>query len=590
MSADEFQRRLAAILSADAVGYSRLMAEDEVSTVRLLNAHRSGMMKRVGEHRGRVSDFVGDNMLAEFSSAHDAVKCAVEIQRNLAHHNKKLSPGRRLQFRIGIHLGDIMFDGERLYGDGVNLAARLEPFAEPGGICISDIIYKQVHNKFDLEFIDIGQRPVKNIPEPVKMFRIIDVSVTPNFKTDQAAFRAEKILTLPDKPSLAVLPFVNLSNDPEQEYFCDGLTMDIMTALVKISGLFLISEGSMYTFKSKPVTINELGAQLGVRYALESGVRKSGNRVRITSQLIEVSNGHRVWAERYDRLLDNLFALQDEITESIAAAMDVQLVSGESAHRVRRILRNPMALDLYYRGWHAMFGTTKEELSEAQRMFQELIRLEPASSIGYGLAAWAYWSAAAQGLGDSISVALERATELAQKALTMQDASGFPHIILAHVHLHRREYDLAISAVKQASLERPGCGGTFALKANILNYLDRPNEAIALAKTAIRITPLFPRYYPEVLAKAYYGSSRNVEAVELSKEILRRDPNNLEALLVLAGASVVLGQISEAQDAIQRLLKVNPAFTVDEFASSHPYKNQQTMDKMIARLQKAGLP
>jgi TolB-like protein/tetratricopeptide (TPR) repeat protein len=397
------------------------------------------------------------------------------------------------------------------------------------------------------------------------------------------------MLSLPDRPSLAVLPFVNLSTDPEQDYFGDGLTMDIMTALVKISGLFLISEGSTFKFKSKNVTVRELGRQLGVRHVLEGGVRKAGDRVRITSRLVEAKSGRHIWAERFDRTLDDLFAVQDEITVEIVTALDVKLVSGEAIRMIRKTLRNPAALESYYRGWQALFGPTKEDVNEAQRQFEKTTRLEPESSVGYALGAWAHWWEAFRGFSDEYSRTLDKATRLAQEALNREDTTGLPHLMMAEVHLLKREYDQAIDEAELAILDRPSCTGAYAVKANILNYLGRSTEAIKLAKSAIRLTPAHFSLYPAILASAYYGSHRNEEAIAVSKEVLKRDSDNLDALLVLAGAKAAMSLIEEAHRVAQEILRVNPEFSLEEYAQSQPYKEPQNLDRVITMLRKSGL-
>lgn len=589
MSTDGFERRLAAILSADVVGYSRLMSKDEVATVRTLTACRAEMTEIVGGHGGRVVDFVGDNMLADFPSTLDAVDCAVRIQRALQHHNAKLSNERRMDFRVGLHLGDVMVDGERIYGDGVNVAARIEGLAEPGGICISDMVYKQVRNKLSIEYVDLGECSVKNIPEPVRVYRIIEPSEVSTPHTNKVDPVVQSLIPPSDRPSLAVLPFVNLSADPEQNYFSDGLTMDIMTALVKISGLFLIGEGSMRIYNSKPVTAKEIGHQLGVRHLLEGGVRKAGNQVRITARLLEASSGRHVWAQHFDRKLDDLFAVQDEIAEEIVTALDVKLVSGETARMIRKTLRNPEALESYYRGWQALFSSTKEDIIEAQQMFEETIRLVPESPLGYAMAAWAYWLEAFQRLSDDYSISLKRATELAQKALSLEDDTGLPHIMMGQIHLLKREYDQAIAEAERAVLARPSCHGAYAIKANILNYLDRPTEAIELAKTAIRLTPAHPTVYPAILASAYYGCDRHEEAIIAAEDVIKRDRDSLDALLIISGANVGLGRIEEAHKATREVLRVKPKFSLEEFAKSQMYKNPRTLEKVVAMLRKAGL-
>jgi adenylate cyclase len=589
MPEEGFKRKLTAILSGDIVGYSRLMAEDEVATVRTLTMYRAEMTNLVHKYDGRVVDFVGDNMLTEFPSVLIAMECAVQMQHALKKQNAKLTTERRMDFRFGLHLGDVMVDEARIYGDGVNIAARLEGLAEPGGICISDVVYKQVHNKLDLGYVDLGERRVKNIPEPVRAYRIVDTHAIPTSNLSKASSSGKAMLSLPDRPSLAVLPFVNLSTDPEQDYFGDGLTMDIMTALVKISGLFLISEGSTFKFKSKNVTVRELGRQLGVRHVLEGGVRKAGDRVRITSRLVEAKSGRHIWAERFDRTLDDLFAVQDEITVEIVTALDVKLVSGEAIRMIRKTLRNPAALESYYRGWQALFGPTKEDVNEAQRQFEKTTRLEPESSVGYALGAWAHWWEAFRGFSDEYSRTLDKATRLAQEALNREDTTGLPHLMMAEVHLLKREYDQAIDEAELAILDRPSCTGAYGVKANILNYLGRSTEAIKLAKSAIRLTPVHFSLYPAILASAYYGSHRNEEAIAVSKEVLKRDSDNLDALLVLAGAKAAMSHIEEAHRVAQEILRVNPEFSLEEYAQSQPYKEPQNLDRVITMLRKSGL-
>ncbi len=336
MTQEGFKHKLAAILSADVVGYSRLMSEDEVATIRTLSAYRDKISTVVHENSGRVVDFIGDNMLAEFSSALNAVDCAVKIQNTLGHLNTKLSENRQMHLRIGIDLGEILIDKDVIYGDGVNIASRLEGLAEPGGICISEFVYTQVHSKLDVGFVDIGTKKLKNIPTRVRVYKVVEQEDDTTTMMTEASPDQERSLPLPKKPSLAVLPFVNLSADTKQDYFADGLTMDIMTALVRIPGLFLISEISMFSYKSQAPSIRDLGHQLGVSHVLDGGVRKEGDRVRITARLLETANGRQVWADRYDRKIDDIFAIQAEITERIVEALDIKLVTGEMAHTIRR--------------------------------------------------------------------------------------------------------------------------------------------------------------------------------------------------------------------------------------------------------------
>jgi TolB-like protein len=441
----------------------------------------------------------------------------------------------------------------------------------------------------ELGYTELGEQNFKNISEPVRVYRAFEAPTSINLLADKTDSGLKSPLSLPAKPSLAVLPLVNLSADPEQDYFCDGLYMDIMTSLVKISGLFLISENSMFTYKTKPVTMSELGHQLGVNHVLEGGVQKAGNRVRVSVKLIEASNGRHLWAERFDRQLDDLFTIQDEITEEIVTTMDVKLVTGEWSRRIRKTLRTPSARECFYRGWQAMFGSTKEDIEEAQHMFEETIRLQPESAMGYDMAGWAHWLAVSRGYSDSVAKSLERAIELAQKSLTLEEATGFPHLTMAQIHLLKQEHEQALAEIEKAGVIRPGCGGVPAIKANILNYIGRPTEAIELAKRAIRITPAFSMWYPSILARAYYLCDRNEEAIAVANEILNRNQDDLDALLILAYASAAADRMNDAHQAVREIIRVKPGFTLEEYAKSQPYNDPQILERIIQMLQMAGL-
>jgi adenylate cyclase len=589
MPEEGFKHKLAAILSADAVGYSRLMTEDEVATIRTLAACRNKINTHVHGNRGRVVDFVGDNMLAEFSSALDAVDCAIKIQETLEQFNAKLDQNRRMQFRIGIDLGEVLIDKDVIYGDGVNIASRLEGLAEPGGICISEFVYSQVHSKLNIGFVDVGTKKLKNFSTPVKVYKVIEQKTKAPTLVTGAVPDQEISLPLPNKPSLAVLPFANLSADSKQDYFSDGLTMDIMTALVKIAGLFLISDISMFSYKSKVPSILELGGQLGVSHVLDGGVRKEGDRIRITARLLEATTGRQVWAERYDRKIDDIFAVQDEITERIVEAMDIKLVTGEMAHTIRKVLRNPDALEYYYRGWEALFGSTKNDIEEAQQMFEETTRLEPESSFGYALAAWAHWWSVDQGLSEDIAHSLERAIELARKAEDLEDFTGLSNLVMAQIHLYKHEHDKALEAAQKAVLARPSCDLSYVAKANILTYLGRPTEAIDLAKFAIRLAPVYPPFFQKTLAAAFYGNGQYEEAITSAKEVLKSDEGNLDAFLILAGANAALDQQEEASKAATEIKRIKPDFLLKKYAETQPYSDPKILKQVTSMLQRAGV-
>jgi TolB-like protein len=590
MAENDLKHRLTALLSADVVGYSRLMSEDEISTVRSLAVCREKIHSRVQKSGGRVVDFIGDNFLAEFPSALDAVACAITIQRTLEKQNAELPDNRHMQLRMGINLGDVLIDGDVLYGDGVNITARLESLAEPGGICVSEMVYSQVHHKLDVNFVDMGAKTLKNIPDPVRVYGVFEPSIEKTALDAGSVPDRAASLALPEKPSLAVLPFVNLSADPNQDYFGDGLALDIMTALVRIHGLFLISDISMLSFKLKTVSVREIGHQLGVSHVLEGGVQKEGERVRVTARLIDTSSGRQVWGEHFDRNLVDIFAIQDEITEEIVTAMDIKLVSGEAARTIRKAFRNPDALEAYYRGWQALFGNTKADIYESQQQFEKTIRLEPESPLGYALAAWAHWWAIFQGLSDDTARSLERATDLARKAVDLEDTTGLPHLMMSLIHLHKSEHDKALAEAEQAVLARPSCDLSYAAKGYILNYLSRPSEAIELAEHAIRLAPVHaPPFYQAVLAAAFYGSGQYEEAIAAAKEALRNDKKYLDVNLILAGANAALNHIADAEKAAAEVRNVKPDFTLEKYAKTQPYKEPQTLERLISRLRKTGL-
>ena len=589
MAEHSLQRRLSALINADVVGYSRLMADDEVATVRALTACRQRIAAVIGENGGRLVDFVGDNLLAEFTNTLDAVRCSETIHCTLAELNTNLPAERHLRFRIGIHLGDVMSDGERLYGDGVNIAARIQALAGPGRTCISDLVYRQIHGKLQIGFSDLGEQHLKNIPDPVRVFQIELTGEATQPAADIRSDAGQPALPLPAKPSLAVLPFVNLSRGYEHDDFTRGLTLDIIAALVQIPGLLLISDITSFDFKSSLYSIREIGRKLGVGHVLDGGVRRSGDRIRITARLTETANSRQIWVRRFDRELGDMFAVQDEITNEIVTAMDVELVSGRQALTIRQALHNPLAVESYYKGWGALFSSSPDALLVAQSMFEETIQLEPDSSLGYALAAWSYWFELIQKEGQVEPRVRQRAIQLADQALQMKDITGMPEMVMAQIHLHNKEHDKALAASEKAVLARPSCDASFALKANILNYVGLPEQAIDIAKFAMRLSPVYPSFYPAVLAASYYGSGMFEEAVAAADVALQVDAGYIYALVISAAANSALGRSAEARAAVEKIRAARPDFDLEKFAKHQPYKNPQELEQLLGRLKQAGL-
>ncbi len=587
MPQERVQRRLAAILAADVVGYSRLMENDEVGTLAALKRHRAEAFDpTVAAHNGRVVKLMGDGALVEFASVVDAVECAVELQMQMGKRNSDVPPERRIEFRIGINLGDIILEGDDIYGEGVNVAARLESLAEPHGVCISGTVHDAIGNKLAVQFEFMGEQNIKNIEKPVRSYRFIEPRVAGSTHASAAPRRT-------DVATLAVKPFDNAGADSEQDRLADGLTSGIIAALLRCPGLAVIGDESPSMARSKQMTVEELGRRFDVRYVLKGGVRKSGDRIRVNAELMEISTGRFLWAEQFDRNLrdaGDLFAIQDEIIEAIVTALDVKLLYGEVGRLLRKTLKEPAALESSYRGEQLLWSaSTKLELRDAQRLFEDVMRLEPTASVGYAQAAMAHWVAAISGLSDTPARSLDRAMELAREAIRLNDVTGYPHLVLANVHLSRREHDEAMAEAESAVLARPSCPTAYALKASVLNYLEHPAEAIDFARYAVRLTPVHPPMYPAILATAYHGCGRHEEAIVAAKAAIGIDERNVDPYLILVAANAALGHTEEARLAAANVLKLKPDFSLAAFAESQPYKEQQHLDRLLMQLKMAGL-
>ena len=624
MADEGFKRKLTAILSADAVGYSRLMAEDEAATVKTIATYREVMTSLIKQHNGRVVDSPGDNVLAEFSSVVDAVQCAVAVQNEFQTRNAELAENRRMQFRIGINLGDIIQENDRIYGDGVNIAARLEALADPGGICVSKTAFDQIETKLPLGYEYLGEQSVKNIPKPVGAYRVLmeprvtiaEKAVTgrrvPIFvgalamiflavavgiwyffiRTTQTPIETASLekmaFPLPDKPSIAVLAFVNMSGDPEQEYFSDGITENIITDLSKISAFFVISRSSTFAYKGKPVKIKQVAEELGVRYVLEGSVQKSSDKVRINAQLVDAITGHHLWAERYDRDLKDIFAVQDEITQKIVRTLRVEVTEVE-LERIRRIpTENLNAYESFYRGLEYYRRSSKSSNIQARQMFEKAIELDPRFSVAYVLMGhtyrreWLYrWSQDPQ--------TMERAFELAQKAIELDDSSIFAYELLGYIYLLKdRQHEQAIAVAEKVIALDPNFAGGYGLLAEILGFAGRPEEVIGLMEKAVRLNPRYPAIYLFWLGNAHYQMGRYDEAIAALNSAVIRKPNHLPTHLFLAASYVELGREEEARAEVAEILRINPDYRSGS-KSLAPWKDQAVPKRIRAALRKAGL-
>ena len=574
------ERRLSAILAADIAGYSALMGADEARTVRDLKGHQAVVLPMVGEFGGRIIDTAGDGILAEFPSVVNAVKCAVAIQSKMAERNATIEPEHRMQFRVGINIGDVVYDEARIYGDGINVAARLEGIAEAGGICISSKVYEEISGRIDLTYEDIGEQQLKNIARPVRAYHLrLDSTVT-----------SAPAPALPDKPSIAVLPFLNMSGDQEQEYFVDGMTEDLITDLSKVSGLFVIARNSSFTYKGKAVDVKRIGRELGVRHVLEGSVRKAGNRVRITAQLIDAGSGGHLWAERFDRDLTDIFSMEDEVVEKIVRALAVTLTQGEERRLRRRGTGNVEAYELWLRGRELLTRSTRDSVEQARAMYRRAIEIDmnfPAPHAGLALAA----------IADYVSdwaldpaQALDEAERWARRAVELNDQEPVSHMALGNVLLWRRDHEGALSEFRHMIVLDPNFAQGHAATGLALMYAGRAAEALEPIATAMRLDPHYSPIVLHFLAQANYSLGEYETAAQLLVRRIARTPGTDSSRMLLASCYGHLGRGEDARATWAELLQVNPEFSLTQRAGVLPYKDPGDFQRIAEGLAKAGLP
>jgi adenylate cyclase len=569
-------------------------------------------------------------VLAEFASVVDAVRCAVGIQEELKDRNRELPEDRRMEFRIGINLGDVIEEGDTIYGDGVNIAARLESLADAGGICISGTVYDQIKNKLAFSYDYVGEQTVKNIKEPVRVYRVLmepgvrraerglrskvkgkralalgilavfmvvvvavalwQFYLRPAPPPHEVASKEKMAFPLPALPSIAVLPFDNMSKDPKEEFFSDGITESIITALSRVPRLFVIARNSTFTYKGKPVKVKQVSEELGVRYVLEGSVQRSGDRVRITAQLIDALTGHHIWAERYDRDLKDIFALQDEVTLKILNAMRVKLTEGEQARRPSSM--RSQNLNCYLKmleGWNYYERVTAEGNTVARRIAEEAIAMCPEDPEGYMLLAWVYYLDYWFGSTRSPQENIEKAIELAQKIIAMDDSIAGAHYLLSALYSMKREYEKAMAEGERGVALAPSGANAHEFYANSLTYAGRVEEAIPLYQKAMRLNPFSDSSTFLHLGHALRITGRFEEAVSEYKKSLQRTPNNIFAHLGLTASYSLMGREKEARAGAAEVLRINPKFSLDLYAKRLPYKDKSVIDNYIDALRKAGL-
>jgi adenylate cyclase len=557
LTAEQVERRLAAVLAADVAGYSRLMGVDEEGTLARLKAVRKSLADpAIAAHRGRIVKTTGDGMLVEFASAVDAIRGAVEVQRAMAKQNANVPQDQRIEFRIGIHVGDIIIDDNDIFGDGVNIAARLEGIAEPGGVCISDDAQRQIRGKVDIAFADMGAQNLKNIAEPMRAWRLqIDQGPSSSFALIEPLANKAQPLPLPDRPSIAVLPFQNMSGDPEQEYFADGMVEDIITELSRIRWLFVIARNSTFTYKGQAVDVKQVARELGVRYVLEGSVRKGGNRIRITGQLIDAVTGAHLWAERYDRDLSNIFALQDEIAASVAGVIEPALATAEQ----QRVLRKPPerldAWEAYQRGlWH-FHRYRPEENKIAMAFFSQAIALDPnfaPGHYGYALALqWDIWHFSNRPFLEVQGTAREEA----HIAVSLDNNDAMAHAVLAHMMMWGSEWEAAIAEARTAVALNPNSAFVISMLGCVLGFGGYREEALDRLQQAMRASPHDPLIWLWSVwcAVLQFFSRDFVAALQTLRQVVRLRPGYGPPYEYIAASLAYLGQSDEARKALERI-------------------------------------
>ncbi len=593
MAEERVNRKLAAILAADVVGYSRLMGADEAGTLNALKRHRETVFDpAVAAHHGRIVKLIGDGTIVEFPSVVDAVNCALSIQRSAALPPDQNGAPSIIVLRIGINLGDVIIEADDIYGDGVNIAARLEPLAEPGGICISSIVNESIGNRVEVHFQDGGEIGVKNIERQIRVFRWHPgMSAQPDLAAAATLQPAAHLEPKAATASIAILPFTNMSGDPEQEYFSDGISEDIITDLSKIAGLTVIARNSSFTYKGRSVDVRTIGRELGVGSVLEGSIRRAGQRVRITAQLIDASNGGHLWADRYDRDLTDIFEVQDDVTRRIVGALKITLSPSEKAQRSETKAADLEAYELSLRAREVLLGPTKnrEAFDRARKLFLQALELDPNFAKAYAGLGFAYMFDYQNRWSDNPDASLVLAKEYAERAIEKDPKEALAHAVAAVAATFRRDIDRAQSEIDIALSLNPNMAMAYNIQGGIRIYLGRPEEAIPLIERAMRLDPAANQQFLHFLGMANLLAGKYETAAAALRERIRLIPNTDFSRSLLASALGYLGQIEEARRVWQELKEINPKYSFQEHLGRLPFRNEEEAQRITDGLKKAGV-
>jgi TolB-like protein/class 3 adenylate cyclase/Flp pilus assembly protein TadD len=604
-------RKLAAILAADVAGYSRLMGDDEAGTLAALKAHRGALWEPAVRARGgRIVATAGDSFVGEFPSVIDAAQCAIEIQAAMARRNDGVAASRRMELRIGVNLGDVMVDGADIYGDGINIAARLQALAEPGAICISDKVYAEIKGKLDAACDDLGPQRFKNIAQPVHAYRlragggaagrkrprVIPLMIAATLAAlalgvgSWLLLAPDRLRVAPaDKPSIAVLPFANMSADSGQDYFSDGLTEDLITDLSKVSGLLVIARNSTFAYKGQAVNVPQVGRELGARYVVEGSVRRAGERIRITAQLIDAASGTHLWAERYDRDIKDIFELQDDVRQKIVAALAVKLTPVEKARLAQRPTASPEAYDLYVRGRERLNAMTRDAAMESIGLLTRATELDPNFARAFAQLASAYINQAQVGWSDDPAAARDRAVAAASRAVALDENLPEARLALCRAYLNVQQVDRALAEIERAIAIDTNYADGYAFRGYVLTFIGRAADAIASVERAVRMNPQFPFWYYDVRGRAEYMLERYEDAVRDHKLALERNPNWSISHLYLVASYGQLGRRDDAAWELAEIDALDARTSIGQVMRSVLLQNDTNRDRLIGGLRKAGM-